>query len=76
VAYKGFHACRHSGITRMLKTMPMDVVQKIAGHSRISITVDIYGHQEPRDWAAQVAQAFERPVAMADRFTPLRGVSS
>ena len=41
----GLHTLRHSAISIMLQhNAPTSVVSKIAGHSSISITADIYGH--------------------------------
>lgn len=43
-----FHALRHGLATRLLKQsdVPMQVVKEILGHSKISMTVDTYGHLE------------------------------
>ncbi len=52
------HVFRHSTITDYIKNhAPMAMVQKIAGHSRITTTIDIYSHlQNPE--VAQVARQF------------------
>lgn len=44
------HEFRHSYATRMLKkNVPIEVISKNLGHSSISITLDIYVHNEKRD---------------------------
>jgi len=41
----GPHTLRHSAATTMLESgVPIHIVSRILGHSKISITVDIYGH--------------------------------
>lgn len=54
-----FHGLRHGHLTHLLKAgLPANVVSARAGHSTISITVDLYGHiLEGQDRAA--ANAFE-----------------
>ncbi len=43
------HEFRHSYITRQIhKNVPIDVVSRSVGHSKISTTVDIYLHEEKR----------------------------
>ena len=40
-----WHSLRHSAITALLlANVPLNVVSAIAGHSSISVTVDMYGH--------------------------------
>lgn len=43
--YIRFHDLRHTAATFLIKNhVPMKVVQEILGHSKISTTMDIYGH--------------------------------
>lgn len=43
-----FHDLRHSAITILLKMgVPAHIVQEIAGHSNVAITLGIYGHVLP-----------------------------
>ncbi len=45
------HEFRHSYATRMIKKgVSIDKVSKYLGHSSISITLDIYVHNEKREW--------------------------
>lgn len=45
------HEFRHSYATRMIKKgVSIDKVSKYLGHSSVSITLDIYVHNEKRDW--------------------------
>ena len=40
-----FHDLRHTSISLMLESgVPLNTVQKRAGHSKASVTADIYGH--------------------------------
>ncbi|MCI8670674.1 MAG: site-specific integrase [Bacilli bacterium] len=44
------HQFRHSYATRMIhKKVPIDYVSKTMGHSTVSMTVDVYLHQEKRE---------------------------
>lgn len=48
VEYKKFHALRHTYATKMFeKGVPLKTVQKLLGHSDISITANIYTHVMP-----------------------------
>lgn len=43
------HQFRHSCATRLVhKGIPIDIVSKLLGHSKVSTTVDVYLHQEKR----------------------------
>ena len=43
------HALRHTAATLMLEAgIPAKTVQKILGHSSISMTLDNYGHVTPK----------------------------
>ena len=51
------HEFRHSCATRLIKKgMPMDKVSKLLGHSSIAITMDIYVHNEKRDWLSLLSK--------------------
>lgn len=48
VEYKKFHALRHTYATKLFqKGVPLKTVQKLLGHSDISITANIYTHVMP-----------------------------
>ena len=58
--HRGFHHVRHTAITMMLNAgIPIHVVSRVAGHSRVSITLDIYSHMMP-DQADDVAEKMGR----------------
>lgn len=43
------HQFRHSYATRMIhKKVPIDIVSRSMGHSKVSTTLDIYLHQEKK----------------------------
>lgn len=45
------HEFRHSFATRMIKKgVSIDKVSKYLGHSSVSITLDVYVHNEKREW--------------------------
>jgi integrase len=60
-----FHDLRHTAASLMLNHgIPVIVVSKILGHSKPSITLDIYGHlyQEMQSEAAQIMDRLVTPV--------------
>jgi len=60
-----FHDLRHTAASLMLNHgIPVIVVSKILGHSKPSITMDIYGHlyNELQDEAAQLMDEIVTPV--------------
>jgi integrase len=60
-----FHDLCHTAASLMLNHgIPVIVVSKILGHSRPSITMDIYGHlyNEMQDEAAQVMDELVTPI--------------
>lgn len=63
VEYKKFHAIRHTYATKLFqKDVPLKTVQKLLGHSDISITANIYTHVMPEqrvDAAEQLNGMFE-----------------
>lgn len=51
----GFHSFRHAAATALLTAgVPMATVSTIVGHSRISTTVDLYGHVTADHLAAEM----------------------
>jgi integrase len=49
----GTHSGRHTNLTnRMRQSQPLEVVSKVAGHARASITMDIYRHVMPDELRA------------------------
>ena len=43
-----FHGLRHSSVAAAIQArVPLEVIQKLAGHSSISITMDLYGRSLP-----------------------------
>jgi integrase len=64
----GFHILRHSGITLMLERgWAVHTATAIAGHSRASMTLDVYSHALPD-------RLPEHPGWSADPQPPLRAV--
>jgi len=62
-----FHDLRHTAATIMLlRGVPVFTVSKVLGHSKPSVTLDIYGHLIPGalEVAAQVMEDALTPVAM------------
>jgi len=55
----GPHDLRHRFISILVKSgVPITIVQKVAGHGRASVTLDIYSHvilDEPADYVAASA---------------------
>ena len=50
VPHRGFHSLRHTHITRLINAgNPITAVTRRAGHSKISITLDVYSHAIPSD---------------------------
>lgn len=50
-----FHSARHTGITHLVKKLPVAIVQRIAGHAKIQTTMQ-YLHLTNQD----VEQALEQ----------------
>ena len=60
-----FHDLRHTAASLMLNhNVPIIVVSRILGHSRPSITLDVYGHlyMEMQDEAARIIDELITPV--------------
>jgi integrase len=60
-----FHDLRHTAATLMLNhSIPVIVVSKILGHSKPSITLDIYGHlfNEMQDEASRIIDELVTPI--------------
>ena len=54
----GWHAFRHGAATRLLRSgVDVQVVQRVLGHSRVGVTLDVYGHLTDDESAAQVLGA-------------------
>ena len=63
-----FHDLRHTAATIMLlRGVPVFTVSKVLGHSKPSVTLDIYGHLIPGalEVAAQVMEDALTPVAIS-----------
>jgi integrase len=57
------HDLRHTAGTLMLRRgMPVEVVSKILGHTRVSITLDIYRHVLESEKRQQVVDLFDMPL--------------
>jgi len=55
VPYRVFHTCRHSFTTRMRDAgVKLEIVSKWLGHSKPSITLDVYSHVTAEGWADAV----------------------
>lgn len=64
-----FHDLRHTAASLMLNHgVPAIVVSKRLGHSKVSITLDIYGHliQEMQDGAAEMIDDLITPIEISD----------
>ena len=62
-----FHDLRHTAASLLLNhNVPVIVVSKMLGHSKPSITLDIYGHlyNEMQDEAAEVMDRLVTPIAV------------
>jgi integrase len=62
-----FHDLRHTSISFLLEMgMPVNTVQQRSGHSKASVTTDIYGHPMARsqDEAAQRIEEVITPIAV------------
>ncbi len=54
------HDLRHTAGTLMLRRgVPVEVVSKILGHARVSITLDVYRHVSDLEKRAQIVDLFE-----------------
>jgi integrase len=57
------HDLRHTAGTLMLRRkMPVEVVSKILGHARVSITLDVYRHVLGSELKAEMIDLFPYPV--------------
>ena len=57
------HDLRHTAGTLMIRRgMPFEVVSKILGHARVSITLDVYRHVLESERRTHVVDLFEMPV--------------
>ena len=64
------HDLRHTAGTLMLRRgMPVEVVSKILGHARVSITMDVYRHVLDSEKRAVMVDLFDQPL-------PVRNVAS
>jgi len=62
-----FHDLRHTSISSLLELgMPINTVQRRAGHTKASTTVDIYGHASARSQedAAEKIEEWITPIAV------------
>lgn len=62
-----FHDLRHTSISLLLEMgMPVITIQQRSGHSKPSVTTDIYGHPMARsqDEAAQKIEEAITPIAV------------
>ena len=60
--HRGFHHCRHTAATLMLAGgVPLHVVSRVLGHSKPSITLDLYAHYIEAD-GGQAADVMARAV--------------
>lgn len=62
-----FHDLRHTSITLLLEMgTPVNTVQRRAGHSKASVTTDIYGHASVRgqEQAAEAIEELVIPIAV------------
>jgi integrase len=60
-----FHDLRHTSLSILLESgTPVNTVQKRAGHSKASVTVDVYGHAmaHSQEEAAQKIQEMVAPI--------------
>ena len=62
-----FHDLRHTAASMLLNhNVPLIVVSRMLGHSKVSITLDIYGHliHEFQDQASETMEKLVAPVAI------------
>lgn len=73
-----WHTLRHSAASTLLRAgTPMLVVSRLLGHSKVQITLDLYGHLTTTDIAEAVAVGFTGyGKADLDNVVPLRTVAS
>jgi integrase len=65
--YERERPSRHTSLSFLLGMgMPVNAVQRRAGHSRASVTTDVYGHSLDRsqEEAAEVIEEMVRPIAV------------
>lgn len=68
------HDLRHTAATLMLRRkVPVEVVSKILGHARVSITLDIYRHVMDNETRALMVDLFEAPLT--ERVLPSIGLN-
>lgn len=57
------HHLRHTAATLMLKRKtPVEVVSRILGHAKVSITMDIYRHVLESETKAVMVDLFDTPL--------------
>ena len=57
------HDLRHTACTLMLRReMPVEVVSEVLGHSKVSITLDVYRHVLESERRQHVIDLFEAPI--------------
>ena len=57
------HDLRHTAGTLMLRRgMPVEVVSKVLGHSKVSITLDVYRHVLESERRQYVIDLFDQPL--------------
>jgi integrase len=57
------HDLRHTAVTLMLhRGMPVEVVSKVLGHSKVSITLDVYRHALESERRQYVIDLFDQPL--------------
>lgn len=60
VPYRNFHSLRHSHATFLLsKGIPIVEVSRRLGHSKTSVTLDVYAHAMPKTADAKIIQVLE-----------------
>jgi len=70
-----FHDLRHTAASLLLNhNVPLIVVSRMLGHSKVSITLDIYGHliHEMQDQAANTMEKLVAPVAVQLPTEPIK----
>jgi site-specific recombinase XerD len=75
-----WHTLRHSAASTLLRAgTPMLVVSRLLGHSKVQITLDLYGHLTTSDIAEAVAVGFTgygKASGPDDNVVSLRSVAS